>query len=340
MRAAVLVAPGRIEIHEKPDPVPGPLEVVVRVDAAGVCGTDLALFAGDFAVPLPLVPGHELAGTVVDAGVGVPERWAGARVTTEISLTCLTRKDADPCVACRRQLSEHCRRRKVIGLRDADGVFAERILLPVGGLYDLPEKLPPTTAVLVEPLAAAIRTFKLTPVGPGSTVVVLGAGRLGLLACRVARSHGARVWAASRSPEKRERAERFGAEEAFDAADPGLREAILERTEGLGADVVVEATGAPEGFSSAIGLVRPRGTIALKTTCGAPVPDFPATELVVREITVQGSRCGPFPEAIERLAAGQVPVDALGIETFPLDRVADAFAAARSGAKAILLPNG
>jgi threonine dehydrogenase-like Zn-dependent dehydrogenase len=339
MRVAALVEPGRFEIQDRPAPVPRPHEVVIDVRAAGICGTDLAVFAGDYRVPLPLVPGHEFCGVISEIGVGVPEKWSGAYVTSEINVTCLTRKDPEPCYACRRHLSHHCMNRQVLGLKGADGAFAERIVVPVGGVHRLPASLPAPSAVLIEPLAAAIQTFEVTPITPGELVVVLGAGRLGLLVCRVARSYGARVVAFSRSADKRDRALLFGAQESFDPGEPMGWESLMERSRGLGADVVVECTGQPDGLTRALSLVRPRGTVALKTTCGKYAEQLSATDIVVREITVQGSRCGPFPEAIERLAAGQVPVEEILADSFPLAEVEAAFAAAHSGAKVILIPS-
>jgi threonine dehydrogenase-like Zn-dependent dehydrogenase len=333
MRAAVLVSPGRIEIEERPEPVPGPREVAVRVRCAGVCGTDLALFSGDYATDLPIVLGHEFAGVVEAVGEEAPADLVGARVTAEINVDCRTRDDPEPCAACRRGLPGHCLNREVVGIRGRDGAFAEVVTVPAATLHRLPEGLSHRAGALVEPVAAAIRTFELTPISRRDTVVVLGAGRLGLLVCRVAHSSGARVIAVSRSEASRARALRFGADQAL-ATDEAER--VREATEGLGADVVVECTGSPEGLAAATDLVRPRGTIALKTTCGLPAENLATTDLAVREVTVQGSRCGPFPKAIERLAAGQVPVDEYVSAVYPLSQAADALEAARCATKVLL----
>ena len=338
MRAAVLVEKGRIEVRSIPDPVPGPHEVVIAVEAAGICGTDLALLSGDYETALPLVPGHEFCGSVLELGAGVPEDWLGARVTAEINVSCLSLRDESPCAACRRDLARHCLRRRVIGLKGLDGALAERIRVPVASLHRLPEGLPASSAVIVELLASAIRTFDLTPVEPGQTVVVLGTGRLGLLITHLARSRGARVLALDPQPSRRELAVRFGAQNAFSPDDPEFVQVFADTTGGLGADVVVECTGRPDGIGRAVSLVRPRGVVAVKTTCGRPGEGFPVTDLVVREITLQGSRCGPFPEAIERLAAGQVPVADFVAGTFPLERIHAAFAAAAGGNKVLVTP--
>ncbi|MHC4472320.1 MAG: zinc-dependent alcohol dehydrogenase [Planctomycetota bacterium] len=329
----MLVSPGRVEIEERPDPVPGPHEAVVRVRYAGVCGTDLALASGEYETTLPLVLGHEFAGVVEATGAGVPESLVGAPVTSEINVTCKTRRDPEPCAACRRGMPAHCLRRETIGIRVRDGAFAELVVVLADALHRLPEDLSPRASVLVEPLAAAIRTFELTPISREDTVVVLGAGRLGLLICRVAHSFGARVIAVSRSESSRVLALRFGADESL-APEEAAR--VRETTDGLGADVVVECTGDPVGLARAAEIVRARGTVAVKTTCGRPAEGLATTDLAVREITVQGSRCGPFAKAIERLRAGQIPVDDYVSGVYPLDGVADALDAARRATKVLL----
>jgi threonine dehydrogenase-like Zn-dependent dehydrogenase len=335
-RAAVLVAPRALRVVERPPPEPGRNEVLIRVSYAGICGTDLALFRGDYHADLPLVLGHEFCGRVVATGGGVSEKWRDAYVAAEINSTCLTRREADPCPLCRRELPNHCANRRVLGIRAADGAFADRVVVPEGALHPLPADLSPWAGVLVEPVAAALRTFELTPVSPGDAVVVLGAGRLGLLVTCVARSYGARVFAVSRAEATRSLARRFGAHDALDAADPDAPAAVRRVTGGVGADVVVECTGRPEGLMHALAYVRPRGAVALKTTCGIAAPGVDVTGLAVREITVQGSRCGPFGKAIERLASGLVPVDDYVSGVYPLEDAAGALEAAGRSTKVLL----
>ena len=298
LRAAVLTSPGSIEIQERPAVEPRTGEAVVRVEAAGVCGTDLALHSGDYPVPLPLVLGHEVVGRVVRVGSSTDEGWLGERVALEINDTCLARHEASPCRACVRQHPHHCLRRTVMGIIERDGGFAEEVSVPTGVLHQAGD-LEPLTAVLIEPLAAALQTFVMRPLTPGELVVVVGPGRLGILIAFAASSLGATVYAVARSASRRERALRYGADRAL---SPDEASAIVEEaTGGFGADVVVEATGSPEGIGMALDLVRPEGTICLKTTCGLPASGLDATRVVVDEVRIQGSRCGPFPEAIELL---------------------------------------
>ncbi len=334
-RAATLTAPGKIELRDVPIPVPGPHELLVRVRFAGICGTDLALVDGGYETDLPLVIGHEFCGRVVAAGEAVTGDFSDAFVTAEINVTCLSRKVVDPCRMCLSSMSAHCQYRSVIGIRERDGAFADHLVVPAANVHRLPKELSPKAGVLVEPLAAAIRTFEVTPLSPGDHVVVLGAGRLGLLVAKAARSHGAHVIAVSGSPEKRELALRFGVASVVEAG-PTAREQVLALTDGIGANVVVECSGAPDGLATAVTLVRPRGVIAEKSTAGRPTRKFDPTIVVVNELTIQGSRCGPFAKAIERLKSGLVPVDDYVSGVFPLSEIEAALEAARGGIKILI----
>jgi alcohol dehydrogenase len=336
MLAAVLKAPGRIEVEDVGEPWPGPSDLVVRVRAAGICGTDLALYSGQYAVEYPLVPGHEFCGYVEAMGEEVSDDWMGALVTAEINLNCLVRHDPDPCAACRVRRPAHCLRRQALGIRGADGAFAERIRVPAEAAHRLPKDFSAWSGAVVEPVAAAISTFERTPIEATDTVVILGAGRLGLLVTRIAHSFGSKVIAATRSEAKRELALRFGASEALDAANPLLPDLVRDRTGGLGADVVVDCTGSPEGVGLALKLVRARGTIALKSTPGAAADGFDLTETVVSEIRLEGSRCGPFDKAIDRLTAGRIPLDDYVAGVFPLEEIEAAFEASKRAAKILI----
>jgi threonine dehydrogenase-like Zn-dependent dehydrogenase len=335
IRRTELVAPRRLELTQA-DIAPASGEALFEVAATGICGTDLAIYDGHYAVPLPITLGHEFAGTVVEVGQGVPGDLLGRRVVGEINITCLAAGGVTPCAACRRGLASHCTARTVLGIDRAHGAFASHALLPARCLHVLPGRIALEDAVFVEPLAAAFQTFELSPVSPGEVVVVLGAGRLGVLVCAVAAYLGARVVAVSRSEAKRARALAMGAEAAV-APDAALA-AVRDRTEGLGADIVVEATGSPDGLAQALDLVRPRGTIAAKTTCGLPSRGLDLTRLVVGEVSLVGSRCGPFGRAIAALASGAVRVGDLIEGRFALDELAAAMAAARTRAKVLVRP--
>jgi alcohol dehydrogenase len=220
--------------------------------------------------------------------------------------------------------------RTVLGIRGRDGAFAEYLSLPAENLHALPPALDDVSAVFVEPVAAACRVVEQVAIPAGSRAAVVGAGRLGLLVALVLREHGARVTVVVRSERSQVRAAAFG----FETVLAGEAAVTLARS----VDVAVDATGEPAGFAAASALVRPRGTLVVKSTIHGDTP-VALSQLVVDEITVVGSRCGPFARAIDLLASGRFDVRRLVAGIYPLEEFADAFAAARSGLKALLSPS-
>ena len=342
-RAAVLSAVKQIQIAKRDFPPLQPNEAIIRVRLSGVCGTDIALFDGDYDVPLPLVLGHEFVGEVVEVGSESGEDWIGKRVTAEINNTCRAYRREVFCPACGRGLSNHCVKRTVVGIINYDGAYAQLLRVPIANLHVLPTEISWEEGVFIEPLAAAIQTLELTPISASNKVVVLGVGRLGLLICAVAAMRNAQVCAVSRTQAKLDRALAWGAVEAINTKTAVCHdwiEAVRQWSGGLGADVVVDATGNPDGFRLASEIVRPRGTIALKTTCGLPATGIDVTKLVVDEVQIHTSRCGPFSKAIGLLSRGHLPVESLISEIFPLERVTEAIESARSATKILIAPNG
>ncbi|MCX7626414.1 MAG: alcohol dehydrogenase catalytic domain-containing protein [Candidatus Sumerlaeaceae bacterium] len=353
--AAVLLQPHEIQLEERR--LPAKLlahEVLIEVAYAGVCGTDIAIFSGDYRVPLPLVLGHEFSGRVVACGPGAAaSKLIGKRVVAEINATCVAWKRRKLCAACARGLTNHCQQRTVVGIVGRDGAFSHYVRVPVGCVHVLPDSLSLEQAVFVEPLAAAIRTFDLTPLREGNTVVVLGCGRLGKLVSLVASRYGFRVIAVARRAETLEpiknyvwRAVCVNAEQGCSLPRRGritnvrspeeLVIVALDATKGLGADMVVEATGDPNALSLATKLVRPQGTIALKSTPGVVARTVDTTLLAVDEVRVQGSRCGPFAQAIRFLETHRLPSAEWISARYPLSHVADAIEAARYEAKVVI----
>jgi len=317
VRALVLdpAPPGHLRFtadHPEPEAAPG--EARVRVARAGICATDFGLKAGYMG--FSGVPGHEFVGVVEDA----PDpAWVGRRVVGEINAAC------GRCDTCRAGRPRHCPHRTVLGIQGRDGAFAERLVLPLGNLHPVPDGVPDEAAVFVEPLAAAFRVVEQVPVDADTRALVLGDGRLGLLIAQVLHRAGCRVTLVGRHPDKRALAEGWGVATAPAEADPDA------------ADIVVEATGRPEGLARAIALTRPLGTVVLKTTCAEAVRFQPAP-IVIHELTVVGSRCGPFAPALAALAAGTVDVAPLVAATFPLEEGERAFArAAAPGTLKVLL---
>lgn len=316
-RIAQLIAPGKIQVQDSPSLKAGPGEVVIQVRYAGVCGTDLALFHGDYPVPLPHVCGHEFTGTVKQVGDGVDSKWLGKTVTAEINNTCIAYNRQPPCSACIKGLPSHCLERTVTGIIQHSGAFAEEVVVAAGTLHEIPDEIDPLTATLTEPLAAALQTFVLSPITGEETIVVLGPGKLGILIVFIAALKGLKVLAVSRSEGKQKRALDYG---ATWSCPPEEAEALIkENTEGLGADLVIDTTGNPNGITQALKLVRPRGTVCCKTTCGLPASGLDMTKLVVDEVQLQGSRCGPFEPAIEILKAHHDKLKSLISATRPLN---------------------
>jgi threonine dehydrogenase-like Zn-dependent dehydrogenase len=219
--------------------------------------------------------------------------------------------------------------RTVLGIRGRDGAFAEYLSLPAANLHALPDSIDDLAGVFVEPLAAACRVAEQTSIAPGMRAAVVGPGRLGLLVAQVLRHHGADVVVLARGRASRARAGDLG----FETALPSDAASSLARS----CDVAVDATGGAEGFAIGASLVRPRGTLVIKSTFHGHTPvEF--SPLVVDEITVIGSRCGPFAHAIELLAERRVDVGPFLGATFPLEQFEAAFRHAREGHKAIFRP--
>jgi threonine dehydrogenase-like Zn-dependent dehydrogenase len=216
--------------------------------------------------------------------------------------------------------------RTVTGIRGRDGAFADYLTLPSVNLHAVPASLDDMTAVFVEPTAAACRVVEQVTIEAGTRAVVVGAGRLGLLVAQVLRLHGAQVTVVVRGEAARVTATALGLEIAgVEAVAPLARKF----------DVAVDATGHPAGFATAVALVRPRGTLVVKSTFHGETT-IALSPLVVDEISVIGSRCGPFARAIELLDAGRVDVKPLIAGIYPLERFAEAFERAKQGLKVVL----
>lgn len=288
-----------------PTPTPVEGEALLRVHLAGICGTDLEIVNGY--MNFTGVPGHEFVGTVVQG----PAEWTGKRVVGEINCVCTQ------CDLCQAGLANHCRRRTVLGILNRDGAFAEYLTLPVRNLHEVPKAVSDQQAVFTEPLAAAFQVVKQCPIESRMRVTVLGSGRLGLLIAQVLAHTGCKLEVVGRNPKTLLFCEKKGIQ-------PIHIDDLAPRTN---RDVVVEATGSSEGFALACRLVRPRGTLVLKSTCAADRP-LNLAPVVVNEITVLGSRCGPFPDALNALARKEIDVESMISKQFPLDRFAEAFRAA------------
>ena len=280
-----------------PMPVAGPGEALIKVMAAGICNTDKEIARGymDFTG----VPGHEFVGVVVSA----PEpHLVGKRVVGEINCAC------QACSLCEEGKTNHCRERTTLGIKGRDGAFAEYLALPAENTTVIPDTLPLYSAVFVEPLAACFRILEQVHVSPRNRVAVLGDGKLGLMAAQVMRLSGCSLLAVGRYTHKLKILDRLGIRTVM--------EKDLERGECF--DIVVESTGSPEGFELARAHVDPGGVIVQKSTYVEAV-SMDISSLVVDEISIVGSRCGPFEPAIRALLRGVVNVQDLIDRRFPLE---------------------
>lgn len=323
MRALVLTDAGPQLQTNVPKPTPQADEALIRIALAGICSTDLELVRG-YKGGYRGVLGHEFVGHVA-AAPDAPA-WIGRRVVGEINIGC------GACELCRRGLGKHCRQRESLGIIRRDGAFAEYITLPVANLHAVPENVSDEQAVFAEPLAAALEILEQVHITPDSRVYLLGDGRLGLLVAQVLATTQCDLTVIGRNPPKLDILQQMGIHTVCSSA------ATLDRLAASPADMVVEATGSPDGFATARRLVRPMGTLVLKSTFAHGLPDFDISSLVVDEITLVGSRCGPFAPALRMLARGAVSVDPLIHARYPLAHAVDALAhAAKKGVLKVLI---
>jgi threonine dehydrogenase-like Zn-dependent dehydrogenase len=298
-----------------PDPPRG--EARIRVTLAGLCHTDLELVRGYY--PYRGVLGHEFVG-VVEASPSVPG-WEGRRVVGEINATC------GRCPTCRAGRSSHCKQRTVLGIVDRDGAFAEYLTLPVANLHAVPDAVPDDVAVFTEPVAAAFQILAQVRIASAARVVVFGDGKLGQVIAQVLATTGCNLAVVGRHPRKLAHLAAVGIATQTEAPSPRA------------ADVVVDCTGRREGLAAALAALRPRGMLVLKSTFAGDT-SVNLSAIVVDEITIVGSRCGPFAPALAALAAGDVVVAPLVEARRALADGVDALAqaAAPGTLKVLLVP--
>lgn len=294
---------------------PGGDELLLDVELAGICGTDLELLEGyaDFTG----VPGHEFVARVA----GGQGEWSGKRVVTDINVSC------GKCDRCHKGLAKHCATRTVLGIRQHQGAFAEQVVAPVRNCFEIPASMSLEQAALIEPLAAALEILESVDIGENDRVLLVGAGRLAQLIAQVLANTRAEVQVMIRSESRRT---------SFELLD--IECVTMPAGE---YDIVVEASGNPDGFALALDAVRPRGTLVLKSTYAGRL-SLDASRIVVDEIRIAGSRCGPTAKAIDWMHRGLIRLDHLNIEHLPLEAFDAGFRGARDPAiyKVLLSPQG
>lgn len=327
MKAVVIERPGVWRVEECDVPQAGADDVVVRVAACGVCGTDVHIFHGGFRASYPVIPGHEFAGEVVQAGEHVSHVRVGDRVAVDPNIHC------GVCPYCRRGLAHLCENLGAVGVT-LPGGFQEFCRVPAKQVHRLPEGLPLEEAAFAEPLACCVHGIDQAGIDVADTVVILGAGTIGLLMVQLARLAGAReVIVSEPSAAKADLARRLGADQVVDPLADDVQAAVMERT-GIGADVVIECVGSPRTVAQAIGLARRGGRVVLfgVSPRDAEVPVRPY-DVFLNELTIVGSYVNPFTHAraIELLATGRVSVRDLVSHRVPLAEFGQAMALAERG---------
>ena len=324
---------GKLKATSKPVPKLRPGWALVRVRLAGICNTDIEILRGYHA--FRGTPGHEFVGEVAevqDVSAATKRKWLGRRICGEINVSCSAYGFKPICDFCRRGLKAHCARRTVLGIVAQDGAFAEYLALPLENLHLVPKNVTDEQAVFVEPLAAACEILDQVEVKEFRSAAVLGDGKLAQLIALVLRTAIPRVVMYGKHEKKLALARRAGIQTKRVSGDASDLKRIKESF-----GLLVEATGSPSGLALAQHMTEPRGTLVLKSTFhgAAPVETWP---IVVKEITVVGSRCGPFAKAIALLRSGEVDPTLLITRTFPLDQAPAAIQfAQRAGIMKVLL---
>jgi L-iditol 2-dehydrogenase len=316
MRVAVLVEPGRIEMEERPIPSPAPGDVLVRVSAVGVCGSDTHYYrhgrVGSFVVDGPLVLGHEAAGTIVAAGDGVDPARIGQRVSVEPQ-----RPDPDS-EETRRGDYNLCPHMQFFGTPPVDGAFCEYVTIGAPFAHPVPETVTDEAAALCEPLSVGIAAIRKARIGDGTRILIAGAGPIGIVLTQLARAFGAIEIVVSDPDEaRRRRAIDFGATAVIDPASDEVGE--------LGVDAFIDASGAPQAVDAGIRAVRPAGTVVLVGS-GAESMTLPTQLIQNRELVLTGvfRYTDTWPTAISLIESGRVDLDAMVTARFPLEMAAQA----------------
>lgn len=321
MKAAILHRPRDLRVEDARDPTPEPGQVVVRVVAAGLCGTDHEIWSGGRPVAYPRVMGHELVGHVESVAPGVTEVRPGDPVVVEPNYSC------GRCPLCREGNRNLCLSRITIGI-NVDGGFAELVRVPARCCRPTSASADRDALLLAEPLAVVVRAVNRGRPERGERAAIVGAGSLGLLALQVLRARGARVMVVSRSRRRFALAAELGAEAMHATVDGPLADAARRFSGREGVDLVVETAGTPEAVTHALELVRPGGRVVL---IGLPHEPTPVSffSVVRREVTITGSMIyqDEFPEALRLVEEGAVRTGPLITHRFSLDRIGEAFTA-------------
>jgi L-iditol 2-dehydrogenase len=337
MKALLLTAPSRLEWVDFPDPAPADDEVLLRVRACGICGSDVHGWDGSSGRRNPpLIMGHEAAGEVVALGAGVGGWHTGDRVTFDSTLWCGT------CRFCRSGQVNLCENRRVVGVAPTEykkhGAFAEFLTVPARVLYRVPDSLPFEQAAMIEPVSIAVHAVRRVGSLTGATAVVVGSGMIGLLVVQALRWAGARrIIAVDLADNRLELARRLGATHAFNPAQADVAAEVAGVTEGLGAEVSFEVVGFTPTLNLALATLKRGGTCVMVGNLSPKTQDFPLQAVVTRELTITGScaSAGEYPLCLDLVARGEIDVKPMIETVAPLSEGAEWFArlSAKDGGK-------
>lgn len=326
MKALLLKEYKRLEVTDMPRPDLGPEDVLVRVMACGICGSDIHGYDGSSGRRIPpLVMGHEAAGTVAEVGSEVPDLSEGVPVTFDSMVSC------GDCHFCRRGQTNLCDHRRVLGVSCGEyrqhGAFAEYVVVPRHTIYRLPDSLPFEHAAMIEPVSVAVHAVNCTPIQLGDSAVVVGSGMIGLLVIQALRTAGCgKIIAVDLDEAKLRLACTLGADEGLCPNRCDVTELVKEMTEGRGSDIAVEVVGATAPLATAIASVRKGGSVTLVGNLSRQV-DLPLQAIVTRELSLYGScgSSGEYPQCIDLLARGAIQVEPLISARASLDEGAEWF---------------
>ena len=292
-------------VTDYPKPVPQKNEALIKVTHAGICNTDVEITKGYMG--FKGVCGHEFLGIVEDVNAD-DKSLVGKRVTGEINLGC------GNCPDCYNNMQRHCQNRQTLGIYKKDGIFAEYVTLPLENIVEIPDDVPDSDAILIEPLAAALEILEQVHIKPADKIAVLGDGKLGILISLVLSTTPADLVTIGKHENKLDILKNQGIKTKF------LKDAVETKCY----DIVVDATGSADGFEKCISLVKPRGIFVLKSTVAAEKP-MNLAPVVIDEITIVGSRCGQFRPALRLLEKKVLDLKPLISKTFDFDNAKEAF---------------
>jgi len=321
MKAAVLHKPGELVVEEVPQPAPGPNEVVLKVEACGLCGTDLKLFEGHYTANCPVIIGHEMGGRIVEVGEEVKGLTVGDKVVVDPNESC------GACDWCRSGYPTYCEDLAAYGVF-RDGGFAEYCRVGAKGTYLMPERLSVKAATFTEPVSCAVHAIDQAAPQLGQTAVIIGGGPMGQILLQLLRRAGAaRVILLSRSQGKLDLGLQRGATDVINAQDQDPVAAVMDMTNGQGADLVIEAVGSTPTVEQGAGMLKKHGKLVIFgfSPEGAEAKIVPF-DLLTRELTIVASWVNPytFPRALQVLVTEEVEVESLISEEMPLNNINEA----------------